>query len=273
MPVPKKLDRVGKVFETKRCGEVEIISYKDANNIIVKFLDTGYETNAQYTQLVRGTLKDPNIPTISNIGYIGVGRYQSKQPCGILHTEEYSVWSGILDRVYSEKFRFRKYADVYAGCSVAKEWHNFQNFAKWYCSQPNYGRGYHLDKDLLFPGNREYSEKNCVLVPQEVNKLFVGSIKRGNQRKTPVGVHMCKSSGKYKASVSMGELDNHGKEKTTHLGYFTTMEEAFLAYKEAKEVRVKEVAQRFKETLDERVYNNLMGYDMKFSLKGEIYAQ
>lgn len=51
------------------------------------------------------------------------------------------------------------------------------------------------------------------------------------------------------------------------------MEEAFLAYKEAKEVRVKEVAQRFKETLDERVYNNLMSYDMKFSLKGEIYAQ
>lgn len=43
---------------------------------------------------------------------------------------------------------------------------------------------------------------------------------------------------------------------------FDTPEEAFEAYKVAKEVLIRETAERFKDVLDSRVYRNLMNWEV-----------
>jgi hypothetical protein len=51
------------------------------------------------------------------------------------------------------------------------------------------------------------------------------------------------------------------KGKSVHLGTFNTEIEAFQAYKTAKEAYIKEVANRWKDKIDPRVYEALMKYD------------
>jgi hypothetical protein len=54
---------------------------------------------------------------------------------------------------------------------VCNEWHNFQNFAEWFCK--NYCDAsmdkWQLDKDIIVPGNRVYSPETCCFVPNAVN--------------------------------------------------------------------------------------------------------
>lgn len=51
---------------------------------------------------------------------------------------------------------------------------------------------------------------------------------------------------------------NKGKQE--HLGYFNTEVEAFKAYKEAKEIYIKELVNKWKSQIDDRAYNALMNY-------------
>ena len=91
-------------------------------------------------------------------------------------------------------------------------------------------------------------------MPQEINLLLT---KRDNCRgEYPVGVYFNKPSGKFKAQLAI-----NGKRK--HLGLFTTPEEAFFAYKLAKESQIKVVAQQWQHLLDERVFQALMSYEVK----------
>ena len=56
-----------------------------------------------------------------------------------------------------------------------------------------------------------------------------------------------------------------GKGKLKHLGYFKTETEAFNAYKQAKEVFVKEQANEWKGKIDDRAYNALMNYQVEIT--------
>ena len=51
-------------------------------------------------------------------------------------------------------------------------------------------------------------------------------------------------------------------KKVIHLGCFDTPEEAFQAYKQAKEAYIKEVAELYKDQIDIRVYEALMKYEV-----------
>ena len=114
-------------------------------------------------------------------------------------------------------------------------------------------KGWQLDKDILVKGNKLYSKDTCCFVPSEVNNLL---IKRDNFRgEYPVGVHFDKYAGKFKAQLAI-----NGKVK--FLGRFNTPEEAFQAYKLAKEVQIKVVANKWKHLLDERVFQALMAYEV-----------
>ena len=53
------------------------------------------------------------------------------------------------------------------------------------------------------------------------------------------------------------------KKKT--LGYYSNAEDAFLAYKEAKEAYIKEVANKWKDQIDVRVYEALMKYEVEIT--------
>lgn len=133
----------------------------------------------------------------------------------------YSTWQNMLGRCYSA--RLQGINPTYIGCSVADEWHSFNNFRGWVLTQE--WEGLTLDKDILVPGNKVYSKETCVFVSYRVNGFLVNSNKiRGD---LPVGVFRQSRGRTYGAQVS-------DRNKVQKLGYFDTLEEAHQAYRTAK---------------------------------------
>lgn len=166
------------------------------------------------------------------------------------NTKPHKLWLGILERCYSEKTKEKR--KTYIGCSVCEEWLLFSNFKKWF--DENYIEGWHLDKDILVKGNRVYSPQTCCFVPQEINSLLTN--RRLHRGKLPVGV---KRSGKFFVS----ECQNGGTRIRVY-GH-KTVEDAFVCYKELKEERIKNMANKWKERLSENVYEALCNYKIDFN--------
>lgn len=169
-------------------------------------------------------------------------------------SDAYMTWFQMLNRCYNENSTtYNRYID----CEVAKEWHTLSNSYEWFKDPSNgYKKGYCLDKDILFKGNRIYSPKTCCFVPSEINIMFQNtSSMRG---KYPIGV--LKHKGRYAASCSF-----YGKN--THLGYFKTPEDAFKSYKTAKEAYIKEVATAYynQGKITKRVYDAMMQYKVEIT--------
>ena len=74
-----------------------------------------------------------------------------------------------------------------------------------------------------------------------------------------IGVSWNKRNKAFVAMVSKN------KGNPEYLGYFNTELEAFNAYKTAKEVFVKEQANKFKSQIDDRAYNALMNYAVEIT--------
>ena len=60
----------------------------------------------------------------------------------------------------------------------------------------------------------------------------------------------------------------NGNARRQYLGQYSTPEEAFYAYKAAKEKRIKEVAEDWKDQIDPRVYEALMKYEVDIHYYG-----
>lgn len=185
---------------------------------------------------------------VHNIGYIGQGSHSSSKDGK--HTKTYTQWKGMLNRCYSEKFQERY--PTYKDCTVDPLWHNFQNFATWF--DENYKlhmQGWHLDKDILVKGNTVYSPETCGFVPTEINNIVIThKTKRGE---LPIGVRF--RCGSYAVGINKGKT-------TEYLGTFKTKEEAFKAYKIAKEIWIKELANRWKDKITIEIYNTLINYNV-----------
>ena len=176
------------------------------------------------------------------------------------HIPEYKMWSRMLERSLSEKWKacHPTYKDV----SVDPRWYSMSTFISDVSTLIGYEEAindsWHLDKDLLVKGNRTYSKDTCCFIPIEINSLMV--MHRSSRGAHPCGVHFRKRYTKrpYCAVISRG-----GAYKT--LGYFATSEEAFYVYKEAKEAYIKEVANKWKDQIDPRAYNALMKYQVEIT--------
>ncbi len=169
-------------------------------------------------------------------------------------TPSYLAWTSMLERCYSEKYQSKK--PTYKGCIVCNEWLTFSSFKKWFDSPENgFQEGYMLDKDIIVKGNKVYSPDTCCIIPVEINSLLTN--RKNHRGKYPVGVHKIKS-GRYQARIGAERLN---------IGVFNTQEEAFYAYKNAKERYIKELAENyFKEgKITERVYNALMNYEIEIT--------
>lgn len=170
-------------------------------------------------------------------------------------TKEYSTWCGMLKRCYNKQNH--KNQPSYMGCSVSENFKNFQYFAKWCNEQIGFNEDkFQIDKDLLLKGNKVYSEDNCVFVHNTLNSLILR--KEASRGEFPIGVHFSKGHRKFAA-----QLNNNG----THifLGYFNTPEDAFMAYKVAKERFIKEQANLWKDKIDPRAYEALMLYKININ--------
>ena len=95
--------------------------------------------------------------------------------------------------------------------------------------------GKQLDKDLLFEGNKIYSDEKCVFVTQTVNKF---TIDNGAARgKWLIGCCWDKRTGKFRARCR-----NPFTRKQESLGLFTTEQQAHEAWKARKLELAKELA-------------------------------
>ena len=75
----------------------------------------------------------------------------------------------------------------------------------------------------------------------------------------PIGVSYSPKKDKYISYV------NNGFGNRTHLGTFSNPEEAFAAYKKAKEAWIKELANKWKDKLKPNVYEALMNYQVEIT--------
>lgn len=249
----------GKVALKNREGEVNInyqgyemiiIKYTSNVDIDIRFLNNGSTRfNKGYKEFKKGNIKNLYHPEICNVGFCGDGKYNATH-----HSKCYDVWRSMIRRCYNKNGEHYKY---YKDVTVCGEWHNFQNFAKWF--EENYNseimKGWQLDKDILVKGNKTYSPKTCCFVPQEVNKLFTKrDCERGNY---PIGVCKIKTN-KYSVQFTQNS-------KNIRFGIFSTPEEAFQVYKEAKEQYIKEIADKWKNLIDPEVYEAMYNYKVEIT--------
>lgn len=170
---------------------------------------------------------------------------------------EYQLWVKVLSRCYSE--RILKAHPTYVGCEMSKDWLFYSKFKEDVNGMMGFGLDqYHLDKDILFKGNKLYSRETCSFVPIQINNIFVN--KRMHRGDTPVGVRFRVDSRlrPYEAQMSVNG-------KRFYLGCHKTAEDAFYAYKTCKEKYIKEMAEKYKGSIEDSVYNALMSYEVSIN--------
>lgn len=187
--------------------------------------------------------KDPYTPTVYNIGYLGVGKYYTQE--NNVRSKMYNAWCKILERCYSSKLHDRK--PSYKGVEICESWKNFQVFAEWYDS--NYVEGFQIDKDLISPSSKIYSPETCCFVPSEINSIFTN--RKSIDGILPIGVR------KVKNSFLVRMRENNVKK---YIGTFNNSEDAFLAYKVAKEKYIKKIADKWKGVISDKVYKAMYDY-------------
>ncbi len=236
-------DKTGEKHITNEGYEIEIIEYHGREKCVVQFYDGFILRNLQYSNIKNGKVKNPYHKSKYGVGYLGEGEYIARRGCKI-----YITWNNMLSRCYNEKEIIKH--PTYIKCSVCEEWHNFQNYAKWY--EENFVEGFEVDKDILVKGNKIYSPETCCFVPSEINNLFIKQNKnRGN---LPIGVNKKNKSATYQAQISK-----------KYLGSYVTPIEAFLVSKQAKEKHIKEMADKWKNKIKKECYNALINYNVEIT--------
>ena len=264
----KKADRIGETNVSKEGCVMKIIEYNNANNIIVEFQgEYKYRLHTNYKAFKNGQCKNPFFPSVCGHGYLGIDRNgnvpktREFKDSKTVNTWEYNKWCKMLTRCFDDKYKQGN--PTYKDVTCCDRWLCFANFLedfkilKQECNWST-NEKLNLDKDILYKGNKIYSLKNCVFVPDWINLLFIK--KDANRGEYPIGVNYNKQAKKYEARCSING-------KNTHLGYYNTVEEAFNAYKQAKENEIKRIAdeciQKCYITKDSRLYNAMISYKIE----------
>lgn len=231
------------------CGEeAEIVKYNNSYDVTVKFTKTGETVRTKYVNFKTGKVKSVFTPTVYGVGIIGTRKSD------VTKSIFYKVWIAMLERCYSEKCINENIS--YKGCTVCNEWLFYPTFKKW-CDENYYeveGERMQLDKDILNHGNKIYSPDSCIFVPWRINKLFVKQPKV-YRFDLPIGVNYFKRDNVYQV-----RLRKNGTTK--YLGRYSTPEEAFYVYKEAKENYIKEVADEYKDKIPNKLYEAMYKYEV-----------
>lgn len=159
---------------------------------------------------------------------------------------DYTIWHNMIRRCYSDVYQ--KDNPTYKDCEVSENFKHYSFFRKWVVGQVGFSNpDWHFDKDILGDG-KLYCEEVCVFIPQELNTIFL----QGNKRSSdlPLGVSYKSANRKYVAQCRM-----NGKE--VHLGLFSDVESAKLAYDAAKRIEIDRLISKYESSLDKRVVDKL----------------
>lgn len=225
------------MITTKRFNVDKEIKMSKASEFS-EYLRENYPVN-NYTNGQRKSLFNYGI---NDAGYRTHPRFNKKQ----LKCPIYSVWTGILARVYDENQR--EVYPTYREVSVCDEWLMFSNFRKWFIE--NHVDGYAIDKDLLLPKNKIYSPDTCIFVPTWLNSFTVDcGARRG---KCLIGVTWNDKRGKF-----IARCHDPKTKKQKNLGGFLTEQEAYDCYL----TRKLEIASELRPEMDKidvRIYPNVV---------------
>jgi len=247
------LIKVGEKYNTSNSGTVEVLEYVHSKNVLIRFVNTGHTKRVHSSVLRKGTIKDVTQRSYCGVGYFGDGPYKCSKDKGNPVNGAYNTWYNMLRRCYSSSSNVNSDRYRQRGVVVDAEWHNFQNFAEWYIK--NHKDGFEIDKDILGRGKKIYSKSTCVFVPPRINMLLSMSNRtRGDYAN---GVHKPKNHRKFTSRMFAD-----GKRVT--IGYYDSMHDAFVAYKDAKEFHIRSVAaeEYEKGNIDDEVYNKLITWEI-----------
>lgn len=252
----KKIDRTGEVTRNNYGSVLKILEYNSNSNIKIEVSNEHgiFVKNGTYSNFKKGSIYSPYDKSTYGIGYIGEGEFKVCHNGEI--TKEYRAWHGMMHRCYDVKYMCE--FPTYENKHVCEEWHNFQNFAKWY--DENYysinDDKMQVDKDILNKNNNIYSPDKCVFVNNHINSLLLScKSKRGDYL---IGVYFNKRNNKF-SSQCRNSLTN----KRVGLGLFDNETDAFYAYKRYKENHIKEVADYYKDCIPTILYDALYTYTVE----------
>ena len=241
--------KIGEIYTTNKYGDFIVTKYVNFYEVHIKFINTGYERIVSKKHISSGEVRDRFFKSVYGVGVVGDETTRGSDGKKL---KEYRVWNKMLCRCYNEDFH--KKQPSYTNCTASENFKYYPFFKDWCNNQIGFGNeGWQLDKDILIKGNKIYSEDTCCFVPPEINSLFIKCDR--SRGEYPLGVNYHKASGKFAAQINI-------KMKRVHLGLFDTIDEAFLAYKMSKESQIKELANKYKDFLDSRVYNAMMMYEV-----------
>lgn len=243
----------GKLFKSNVCGDVVVLEYISSKMIKVRFITTGYERFVQIGNLLDGGMRDPTFPTVYGVGWLG-DKFSKNE----FRQQSYICWNSLLFRCYHESSK--NIRPTYDECYVSENFKCYSKFKVWCSNQigfestDNNNKVFALDKDILVKGNKVYSEDTCCFVPREINNLF--NARKSTRNGALLGVR--EERGRFRSVVS-----RYGVRRS--VGLFDTEMEAFQAYKKAKEDHIKDVANKWKDQIDPKVYDALMNYQVEIT--------
>lgn len=252
----RKEYRLGEKRINYQGQKMEIVKYQNCHNVDIKFESGSLVKNRRYNLFLSGSVSDPLYPSYLGVGYIGVGKYKTRN--NNIKTTAYIHWGSMLTRCYAEKYIERA---NYSNCVVCNEWLNFQNFAKWH--EQNYyelkDESVELDKDIISKGNKIYSPEKCIYVPHKINTVVCNRHNdRGNYL---LGVTKIQAKGRKKAFYASCNKNN----KEFYIGIFETEQEAFYAYKKVKEQVIYELADSYVGKIPNRVIESIKNYKIEIT--------
>ena len=215
--------KVGDVFTNNQGSEFTVVEYTNANNLVVEFNDKNmYQCDASVGQIKRGVIKNPFVPNVLGVGFLGEGDYAADSIC-------YSRWTANIKNGYI------KYGDEFC---------DFQIFAAWVNTKSG---DWEIKHNFIKDSKGDF--KLCML-PKLLAKALSTGWNRGEYLK---GVFKSNKTCNKPYSAKLRK-----RYKPHHLGVFDTQEEAHETYVKAKEGYVKELALEYKEQLDDDVFDALM---------------
>jgi hypothetical protein len=161
-------------------------------------------------------INDLDYPVVER--YMLDGKSRTKVICPF-----YARWSSMLTRSYYSRYKANQ--PTYEKAFVNEEWKYVSAFKGW--MEEQHWENMFMDKDILFPFNKEYSSKTCAFVPRHINNLLTA---RGNKRGLyPLGVYF---EGGTKGLDFKSQLNCN--ETKIYLGRFADPFDGHKAWQEAK---------------------------------------
>ena len=247
----RKIFEKGQKYISNHGTLIELLHRIDKTRWKCRLVQSGLECTVNQTQLRnKQGFSTPMCRTVYGIGYFGVGDYACRLEDGSTFSA-YSVWANLLKRCYTD-YKGNSCKTNYKDVVVCDEWHNYQNFAKWYEENTvkfkQYGVTPFIDKDLKIKDNFLYSPETCLLLPNILNCTVRGRVT------TSIYQGITERNGKYTVRLMF-------KGKNITIGRYGTLQDAIDHYQAEKVKNLRNLADEFKHVLSTEAYNVLYNFE------------